>query len=57
MKIGYRFLYAGKFKTQDYVTDDPDGQHTGIPGSGNSANPWSGTLQTNEAYASLSYTW
>lgn len=55
MKVGYRFLYGGNFKTQNYVTDDPDNQHKEIPGSGNIANPWSGRLLANEVYATLSY--
>jgi len=56
MKAGYRFIYGGRFKTQDYITDDPDGAHLNIPGSGNSANPWSGTLKINEFYLGLVYT-
>lgn len=55
-RVGYRFLYGGKFKTQDYVTDDPDNQHPTVPGSGNTANAWSGTLKANEVYGNLFYT-
>jgi opacity protein-like surface antigen len=56
LKLGYRFVYAGKFKTQDYVTDDPDHHYPTILGAGCAANAWSGTLKTNEGYAALSYT-
>ncbi|CAL7962514.1 conserved exported hypothetical protein [Gammaproteobacteria bacterium] len=56
MKAGYRFVYGGRFKTQDYITDDPDNLHPSIPGSGNAANPWSGTLKNNEFYLGLIYT-
>lgn len=56
MRLGYRFLYGGNFKTQDYVTDDPDNQHPLTPGSGNSANAWSGRLLANEVYVNLFYT-
>jgi len=52
-RLGYRFLYGGKFNTQDYVTDDPDNQHPITPGSGNSANAWKGTFTANEIYARL----
>lgn len=56
MRLGYRFLYGGKFKTQDYVTDDPDNQHPNVPGAGNTANPWSGTFLANEVYGNIFYT-
>lgn len=61
MKIGYRFIYGGKFTTQDYITDDPDALHNSgnansyLPGSGNAAHPWTGTLKANEVYLGLTY--
>ena len=56
IKAGYRFIYGGKFKTQDYITDDPDNINSDdIPGSGNSANPWHATLKANEFYLGLTY--
>lgn len=60
MKVGYRFIYGGKFETQNYTLDDPDGLHSSIgaqrlPGSGNAAYPWTGTLKANEVYLGLTY--
>lgn len=56
LKAGYRFLYGGNFKTQDYILDDPDNAHPTIPGSGNTVNSWKGTLKANEVYLGLTYT-
>lgn len=56
MKAGYRFVFGGKFNTQDYITDDPGSRHTSVPGSGTIEYPWSGKLRTNEVYLSVNYT-
>lgn len=55
MKAGYRFIYGGKFTTQDYIQDDPDVLHSSLPGSGNAVYPWTGTLKVNEVYLGLTY--
>ncbi len=55
MKVGYRYFNGGDFKTQDYITDDPDNLHPLNPGAGTLVPVWKGTLQTNELYAKLVY--
>jgi len=61
IKAGYRFIYGGKFETQNYIQDDPDVLHSNgagndrLPGSGNAAFPWKGTLKANEVYLGLTY--
>jgi opacity protein-like surface antigen len=49
--LGYRYLDAGRFSTNNYLLDNPD---TGGSG-GLAVTPWKGNLKTNEVYANLRY--
>jgi opacity protein-like surface antigen len=46
--FGYRFLYGGKFQSNDYIQTDANF-------SAVSVLPWKGQLMANEVYAKLSY--
>jgi len=55
-KAGYRFIYGGKFTSQDYILDNPDYiEGVGTANTGNSIAPWEGTLKANEVYLGLTY--
>ena len=53
-KLGYRFIYGGKFTSQDYIITSSIGAAAGI-GPGLTETPWTGTLKANEVYLSLTY--
>lgn len=55
-KVGYRFIYSGKFESQNYVLDNPDlSSGVGKVSTGNTISPWTGTLKANEVYLGLTY--
>jgi opacity protein-like surface antigen len=49
--IGYRFVDAGNFQSNNYIVDNPD---TGAA-SGLATSTWKSDLKTNEVYLLLSY--
>lgn len=50
--VGYRYLNAGHFQSNNYIADNPD--NVGVT-SGVVVPPWSGIFATNEVYATLKY--
>jgi len=52
-KVGYRFIYGGKFTSQNYILDDADNVYSSKTGV--AMNPWKGTLKANEVYLGLTY--
>ena len=50
--VGYRYLNAGHFASNNYIVDNPD--NIGLT-SGVTVPAWTGTLRTNEVYVTLKY--
>lgn len=50
--LGYRYLDAGRFESNNYIVDNPDNIGTT---SGVTVPTWTGSLKTNEFYVTLKY--
>ena len=50
--VGYRYLNAGHFSSNNYIVDNPDNISLT---SGVTVPAWTGILRTNEVYVTLKY--